>query len=76
MIILKDESDFLIADLGQLLFLCFMDRDAVQLIRAAVHAADNIHQRRFAGAGRPRDCSEFPLIDRKINVFEDIQLPR
>ncbi len=56
--LLKHESDFLVADVRQLVVLHVADQVAVEIIQAAggrIQTADQIHQRRFAGSGRTHD---------------------
>ena len=49
---LEDESDFLVADAGELVVVQFADQLVVQPVIALagrIEAADQVHQRRFAG---------------------------
>ena len=63
---LKNEADFPVADFGELVVVHFADVAAVEFVGAAgwrVEAAEQIHQRGFAGAGRPHDGDVFAALD-------------
>ena len=63
---LEDEADFPVADFGQLVVVHLADLDAVQFVVPAggrVEAADQVHQRGFARAGRPHDGHVFAALD-------------
>ena len=63
---LKDETDLLVPDERQLVVVHDTDILSVQPIRTAggrVETADEVHQRRLAGAGGPHDGDELAALD-------------
>ena len=72
---LEDEADFLVADFGQLVVVHLADADAVQFVVAGggrVQAADQVHQRGFARAGRPHDGDVFAALDFQRHVAQGV----
>ena len=74
---LEDESDFLVADAGELVVVEFADELAVEPVLAfgwGVEAADEIHQRRFAGAGGAHDGDVFVVLDAEVDAAQGMDL--
>ena len=74
LIVLKNEADLPVSDIVQLLFLHFVDGISIQIILSVVsqiHAADDVHQRGFSGAGGPEDGDKFPFLHLKADVLQD-----
>ena len=72
---LEDEADFAVADFRELVVVHFADADAVQFVMAGggrVEAADQVHQRGFAGAGRPHDGDVFAALDFQRHVAQGV----
>ncbi len=72
---LKDETDFAIADFGQLVVIQFADVGAVQFVSArsaGVQAAEQVHQGGFAGTGRPHDGHVFAALDLQGNIAQGV----
>src|SRR4051794_24974109 len=70
---LKDEPDLRVADDGALVAVERRDVDAVEFVRAVggtVEAAEDVHQRRLAGAGGAHHGDELPLIDEEVDASE------
>ena len=66
---LEDEADFLVADAGELVVVEFADQLAVEPVLALgrrVEAADQVHQRRLAGAGRSHDGDVLVVLDAQM----------
>ena len=63
---MKDEAEFLVANVGQLLAVEFGHVHVVEQIasaRRAVETAENVHQSGLAGTTRTHDGDEFALLD-------------
>ena len=63
---LKDEADLFVADARQLVVRHVADQVAIEVVEALggrVEAADEVHQRRFAGAGGTHDGDIFAAPD-------------
>ena len=74
---LKDKADFLTADGGKTVAAHFRHRYAVEDVfarRLVVERADNVHQRRFAGARGSDNGDELAAADRQIDPVEDFEL--
>ena len=74
---LEDEADFLIANAGQFVVVEFTDQLSVQPVLAfarSVEAADQIHQRRFARAGRSHDGDVFVALDAQVHSPQGLDL--
>ena len=72
---LEDEADFAVADFGELVVVHLADAGAVQFVAAGrrrVEAADQVHQRGFAGAGRPHDGDVFAALDFQRHVAQGV----
>ena len=70
---LEDEADLGVADLGPLVAVEPRDVDAVEPVAARgrpVEAADDVHQRRLARAGRAHDGHELAARDRQADPLE------
>ena len=70
---LIDQSHLTAAENGQLVFILCVDILAVQIHMAAggtVHTAQNMQQRRFAGAGRADNCQKFSFFHGKRHVIQ------
>ena len=70
---LEDEADLGVADDGALVAAELRDVGAVEDVRAggrAVEAADDVHQRRLAGAGRSHDGHELAGVDAQVDAVE------
>src|SRR5262249_16848525 len=76
MILLKDESDLLVAEGRPLLGFQVMNRRLLEKIFAGpaviVHS-ENVEQRRFAGARRPHHRNELALRNFDIDVAQDVE---
>jgi hypothetical protein len=76
MILLKDESDLLVAERGALLWLQMMHCRFVKKIFAfpavIVHPED-VQQRRFACTGRTHHGHEFAFGDIQIDIAQDVE---
>ena len=76
MILLKNEADLFVAQRGPLFGFQMMNGCLVQKIFATpaviVHA-ENVEQRRFAGAGRAHDRNEFAFGDFDVDVAQDVE---
>ena len=75
--LLEDDADLVTAQERQLVVGDFRDVDAVQKHRAArrvIHAADDIHERRLARAGRPHDGEPIALFHLEVDVVERLDL--
>ena len=76
---LEDEADLLVADRRQLVVVHRLDRDAVEEVAAggrAVEAADDVHQRRLAGAGRAHDRDVLAGLDDEVDAAQGVDLLR
>src|SRR5262245_28462209 len=72
---LKHETDFLVPNLGQLVVIHFTDVDSVQVVAARggrVQAAQQIHQGRFARAGRPHDGDVFAALNLQRHLTQRV----
>ena len=71
--VLKYEADLLVAREGERVVREVRDLLAVELVRSfrrAVEAAEDVHERRLARAGRPHEGGELALSYRKIDARE------
>ena len=74
---LEDEADFLVADAGQLIVVKFADQLAVEPVLAlgrGVEAADQVHQRRLAGAGGAHDGDVLVVLDAEVDAAQGVNL--
>ena len=65
---LENKADFPVADAREALFAetgNVFPREKIGTGRRRVEAADDVHQRRFAGAGAPNDGEKFPALNLK-----------
>ena len=72
--LLKDEPDFLAADMRKLFFVKVAYRASMQDVFAGgrrIQTADDIHQRGFAAAGGTEDGKKLSLSDFQINALEN-----
>ena len=72
---LEDEADFFITDFGEIVVVEPGNVDTIKEVIAAcwrVEAADDIHQGRFARAGRPHDRDVFVLLHADHNAAQSI----
>ena len=77
---LKDEADLPVPDRCLLHIRKLADLDILEEVLSAgrhVEHAENIQQRRLAGAGGPDEADEFSAFDRRIDPFQDgnLQIP-
>jgi len=74
-IALKHEADVLLVQLGSLFRIEPVDRLVHEVVltrpRAVVHAED-VEERRLAGAGRPHDRDEFAFLDVDVHAAEHV----
>ena len=71
--VLEDEADAPVADLGQLVRVQprhLLAGQAVTAVGGAVEAAQGVHERRFAGAGRADQGDEFAFVDVQRHPLE------
>ncbi len=74
---LEDEADFLVADARQLVVVEFADQLAVEPVLALgrrIEAADQVHQRRLAGARRAHDGDVLVVPDAEIDAAQRVHL--
>ena len=74
---LEDEADFLVADAGQFVVIEFADEMAVEPVIAlagSIEAADEVHQRRFAGAGGSHDGDVLVALDAQVDAAQGMHL--
>ncbi len=74
---LEDESDFLVADARQLIVVQFADQLAVEPVLALgrrIEAADQVHQRRFAGARWTHDGDVLVVPDAEVDAAQGMDL--
>ena len=74
---LEDEADFLVADAGELVVVERGDVVAVEPVVALggrVEAADEVHQRGFAGAGGAHDGDVLVVADAEVDAAEGVDL--
>jgi len=72
---LKHEPDLPIPDCRQIVVRQTRHVAAVEVIRAAcrpIEAAENVHQGRLAGAGRPDDGDEFAALNRERDAAQGV----
>src|ERR1051326_1180263 len=70
---LKNEADLRVANDGALVAIELRDVDSVEQVRSGrrtIEAAEDVHQRRLAGAGRSHDRDEVAFVDEKIDAVE------
>ena len=73
--LLEHEADLLVANLRQLVAVQLADADPIQPVlpgRRLVEAPENVHQRRFAGAGRPHDRDEIAALDLERDALQHV----
>ncbi len=73
---LENEADHPVAVVGGLALGQVLDQAAVDVVFArvvVVQNAQDIEQRGLAGAGGSHDRDEFPLVDAKVDSFQDVQ---
>jgi hypothetical protein len=74
---LEDEPDFFVADPRQFVVIHLADLLPVQQVAAfagRVQAADEVHQRRLAGPGRPHDGDVLAALDGHVDPAERMNL--
>jgi hypothetical protein len=74
---LEDEADLRVADLGPLVAVETRDVDAVQPVGARgrpVEAAQDVHERRLAGARGAHDGDQLPGLDREVDPLQGVNL--
>ena len=74
---LEDEADLLVADAGELVVVELGDVVAVEPVLALggrVEAADEVHQRGFAGAGGAHDGDVLVVADAEVDAAEGVDL--
>ena len=74
---LEDESDLLVADAGEFIVVQFADEVTVQPVVAlagGIEAADEVHQRGFAGTGRSHDGDVFVVLDADGDAAQSMDL--
>ena len=74
---LKDEADFAIADVGELVVVELAHqppREPVVALARRVQAADQVHQRGFSRAGRAHDGDVFALANLHADAAQRVQL--
>ena len=74
---LEDEADFLVADAGELVVVQFADQLAVEPVLALgrrVEAADEVHERGFAGAGGAHDGHVLVVLDAQGDAAQGLDL--
>ena len=72
---LENKTDFAVADFGELVVVHLAHAVAVQLVFAGgrrVEAADEVHQRGFAGAARPHDGDVIAALDVQRNFAQRV----
>ena len=72
---LEDEADLAVADHGQLVFVQLPDVDAVEQVATrgrVVEAADDVHQRRLARAGRAHDRHVVAALDGQVDAGDGV----
>src|SRR5262249_26290154 len=70
---LKDEADLAVSDLGEVVEVAAAQGLAVELVAALVHAveaADDVEERRLAGAGRSHDHGELAARQAEIDAAQ------
>src|SRR6185437_738389 len=68
---LENKPDLTVANAGQLVIIKLADEVAVEPVTAArgsIQAADKVHERGFAGAGRAHDGNIFAAVDAQVNA--------
>ena len=73
---LEDEADHAVAVVRGLALGEVLDQAAVDVVFTriiVVQDAQDIEQRGLAGAGGSHDRDEFPLVDAKVDSFQDVQ---
>ncbi len=74
---LEDEADLLVADAGEFVVVELGDVVAVEpvaALRGGVEAADEVHQRGFAGAGGAHDGDVLVVADAEVDAAESVDL--
>ena len=74
---LEDEADFLVADARQLVVVEFADELTVEPVAALgrrIEAADQVHQRGFARAGRAHDGHVLVVPYAQVDAAEGVDL--
>ena len=74
---LEDEADFLVTDAGEFVVVELGDVMAVEPIAAVgrgIEAADEVHQRGLAGAGRAHDGDVLVVADADVDAAEGVDL--
>ena len=78
MVLLENETDLLVSKSGPFLGFEMVDCGVMEKIFSGpsmiVHAED-MKERRFAGARRPHDGDKFTLLDLDVYVAQDIKEP-
>ncbi len=75
--VLEHEADLVVADLGAAVAVEVRDLDAVEHVAAGgrpVETADDVHQRRLAGAGRTHDRHELAAVDVERDAVQGAHL--
>jgi hypothetical protein len=74
---LEDEADFLVANAGELIIVEFGDVVAVEpvmALRGRIEAAEEVHQRGFAGTGRAHDGDVLVVADTDVDAAQGVHL--
>jgi hypothetical protein len=74
---LEDEADLLVADAGEFVVVELADVVAVEPVLAlgrGVEAADEVHQRRLAGAGGAHDGDVLVVLDAQVDAAQGVDL--
>jgi hypothetical protein len=72
---LEDEADLLVADAGELIVVELGDVvtvEPVAALRRRVEAAEEVHQRGFAGAGGSHDGDVLVVLDADVDALESV----
>src|SRR5208337_552958 len=75
--VLKDESDFFVADAGQLIVVQFAHELSVQPVPALggrVKTPNEIHERGLAGTGRAHDGNVLVVVDSEVHAAQCMDL--
>lgn len=72
---LKNETELVIANVGELIALKFGNVDAIEEKSAAgraIEAAEDVHEGRFAGSARAHEGDEFPRSNLERNAADGV----
>ena len=74
-VVLEDEADVLVANVGELIFVEAADLFFVEVVLAGgglVEASEDVHEGRFSGAGWPHDGDELALMNDDVYALEGL----